>query len=628
MTTTDNARDGATNSSPKSRTPERRSFPDPYDLETPAGAEGWEEMYAYHNRFLQSRRTEDSAKTWFRNSLHYPEVSYPFDQLTIDGAFMGTGVTNTRVFALPPAKGLDVRIINGYTYMSAIPSPDPEEQALRAVEFGKRAGYYFQNWDALYEEWVTRITVAIRAVHDLEVPPLSEFEPIERVLKDRGPSQGNQLLASYHRLLEYGDQIWTLHSEFLNLGYAAYLQFLTLCKEHFPEIDDQTISRMVSGIDVLLFRPDDELRALARKAEQLGVGDIVSSATSEADLNNGLGGTDAGREWLAALEESKDPWFYFSYGSGMYHSHRSWIDDLSLPIQAIGDYIARLRTGDELTRPIERLQAERDELVAHYRSLLDGEDVGAFDEVLGLSRTVFPYVENHNFYVEHWFLTNFWNKAREFSQLLQTWGFWDDVEDIFFLRRAEVEEAIVDLQMAWAAGGTPQGGHYWPGIIARRKEIYSALMEWSPPPALGPVPDEINEPLTIMLWGITPETVERWLAAQNGDSSTNILTGFAGSPGVAEGLARVVLRPDQLDTVQEGEILVAPVTSPSWTPVFGRIRGAVSDIGGIMCHAAIVSREYGLPAVVGTGFGTSTIKTGQLIRVDGNAGTVTILDGN
>jgi pyruvate,water dikinase len=131
-----------------------------------------------------------------------------------------------------------------------------------------------------------------------------------------------------------------------------------------------------------------------------------------------------------------------------------------------------------------------------------------------------------------------------------------------------------------------------------------------------------------MLWGITPETVERWLAAQNGDSSSNTLTGFAGSPGIAEGLARVVLRPDQLDTVQEGEILVAPVTSPSWTPVFGRIRGAVSDIGGIMCHAAIVSREYGLPAVVGTGFGTSSIKTGQLIRVDGNAGTVTILDGN
>ena len=604
----------------------KRSFPDPYEIQTPEGAEGWEEMYAYHNRFLPTRRAEDSAKTWFRNSLHYPEVSYPFDQVTIDGAFTGTGVTNTRVFALPPAKGLDVRVINGYTYMSTIPSPDDEEQARRAEEFGKRAGYYFENWDTLYAEWEGRVTGAIRAVHELEIPPLSEFEDIERVTADRGPSQGNLLLATYHRLLEHGDQIWTLHSEFLNLGYAAYLQFLTLCKEHFPEIDDQTISRMVSGVDVLLFRPDDELRALARKAEELGVGDLVHAANTEEDLLSSLGDSEAGKAWLAALDESKDPWFYFSYGSGMYHSHRSWIDDLQLPIQAIGDYIIRLRGGDDLRRPLDKLQAERDELVVHYRSLLDEEDLPAFDAALGLSRTVFPYVENHNFYVEHWFLTNFWNKAREFSKLLQTWGFWDDVEDIFFLRRAEVEEAIVDLQMAWAAGGKPQGGYHWPEIIKRRKEIYEVLSSWNPPPALGPVPGEVNEPLTIMLWGITPETVERWLTAQEGGSSRTHLTGFAGSPGIAEGRARVVLRPDQLDTVQEGEILVSPVTSPSWTPVFGRIRGAVSDIGGIMCHAAIVSREYGLPAVVGTGFGTSTIKTGQLIRVDGDAGTVTILD--
>jgi len=624
MTTTDSEVNG--NSVPAEKGPQERSFPDPYEIETPEGAEGWEEMYAYHNRFLPTRRAEDSSKTWFRNSLHYPEVSYPFDQVTIDGAFTGTGVTNTRVFALPPAKGLDVRVINGYTYMSTIPSPDDEEQARRAGEFGQRAGYYFENWDTLYAEWEGRVTGAIRSVHELEVPPLSEFEAIERVTADRGPTQGNLLLAAYHRLLEHGDQIWTLHSEFLNLGYAAYLQFLTLCKEHFPEIDDQTISRMVSGVDVLLFRPDDELRALARKAEELGVGDLVHAAATEEDLLAGLGGSEAGKAWLAALDESKDPWFYFSYGSGMYHSHRSWIDDLQLPIQAIGDYIVRLRGGDDLRRPLDKLQAERDELVVHYRSLLDEEDLPAFDAALGLSRTVFPYVENHNFYVEHWFLTNFWNKAREFSRLLQTWGFWDDVEDIFFLRRAEVEEAIVDLQMAWAAGGKPQGGYHWPEIIKRRKEIYTALSNWNPPPALGPVPGEVNEPLTIMLWGITPETVERWLTAQDGGSSRTHLTGFAGSPGIAEGRARVVLRPDQLDTVQEGEILVSPVTSPSWTPVFGRIRGAVSDIGGIMCHAAIVSREYGLPAVVGTGFGTSTIKTGQLIRVDGDAGTVTILD--
>lgn len=602
-----------------------RTFPDPYGIETPEGAEGWEEMYSYHNLFLEARREEDSKKTWFRNSLHFPEVSYPFDHAVIDGSFTGTGVTNTRVFALPPALGLDVRVINGYTYMSALPAPDEETQARRAEEFARRAGHYFQNWDSLYAEWETRVTDAIKSVYEIEVPELSEFEPIERVVEDRGPTQGNLLLSGYHRLLEAGDQIWTLHSEFLNLGYAAYLQFLTLCKEHFPEIDDQTVSRMVSGIDVLLFRPDDELRALARQAEELGVSAAVMASTSEEQLRSNL--TDeAGQTWLDALDRAKNPWFNFSYGSGMYHSHRSWVDDLSMPLQAIGDYIGQLRAGHDLTRPLQRLQVERDQITENYRDLLDSEDLPGFDEALGLARTVFPYVENHNFYVEHWFLTGFWNKAREFSAKFVEWGFWDDVEDLFFLRRAEVEEAVYDLQMAWGAGGVPQGRFHWPAIIARRREIYKALDSWSPPPALGPVPGEVNEPLTIMLWGITPETVDRWLTAQDGGSGSNVLTGFAGSPGVAEGRARVVMRPDELDTVQDGEILVAPVTSPSWTTVFGRIRGAVSDIGGIMCHAAIVSREYELPAVVGVGFGTSNITTGQLIRVDGNAGIVTILD--
>jgi pyruvate,water dikinase len=71
---------------------------------------------------------------------------------------------------------------------------------------------------------------------------------------------------------------------------------------------------------------------------------------------------------------------------------------------------------------------------------------------------------------------------------------------------------------------------------------------------------------------------------------------------------------------------VAPSTSTSWTPVFGTIAAAVLDSGGIMCHAAIVAREYGLPAVVGTGAGTKRIKTGDLIRVDADSGVVTILD--
>jgi pyruvate,water dikinase len=117
--------------------------------------------------------------------------------------------------------------------------------------------------------------------------------------------------------------------------------------------------------------------------------------------------------------------------------------------------------------------------------------------------------------------------------------------------------------------------------------------------------------------------VRDWAADDSGSGAT--LTGFAASPGAAEGPARVILDVARLSELQDGEILVAPVTSPSWTPVFGKIAAAVSDIGGIMSHAAIVSREYGLPAVVGTGDATTRIKTGDRLRVDGDAGTVTIV---
>ena len=84
--------------------------------------------------------------------------------------------------------------------------------------------------------------------------------------------------------------------------------------------------------------------------------------------------------------------------------------------------------------------------------------------------------------------------------------------------------------------------------------------------------------------------------------------------------------PTASPTCSDGEILVAPLTAPWWAPVFGKIAATVTDVGGIMSHAAIVCREYGLPAVTGTAFGTKNIKTGQRVRVDGNAGTVTVID--
>src|SRR5436309_6360773 len=125
--------------------------------------------------------------------------------------------------------------------------------------------------------------------------------------------------------------------------------------------------------------------------------------------------------------------------------------------------------------------------------------------------------------------------------------------------------------MFWssAGAGAPRGPGYWPPIVAKRKAIHEAMRKWSPPPALGQMPEEITEPQTIMLFGITTERVRSWLSSDG--AAAEELTGVAGSPGVAEGLARVILRADQLGELEPGEILVAPSTSTSWTPVFGTI---------------------------------------------------------
>jgi pyruvate,water dikinase len=127
-----------------------------------------------------------------------------------------------------------------------------------------------------------------------------------------------------------------------------------------------------------------------------------------------------------------------------------------------------------------------------------------------------------------------------------------------------------------------------------------------------------------MLWGITRESLDAWLHAESGPQSDE-LRGFAASSGVVEGPACVVKSVEEISRVRQGDILVCQITNPTWAPIFQKIAGAVSDIGGSMSHAAIVAREYGLPAVVGTGTATTRIRSGQRIRVDGGRGVVTIL---
>ena len=110
-------------------------------------------------------------------------------------------------------------------------------------------------------------------------------------------------------------------------------------------------------------------------------------------------------------------------------------------------------------------------------------------------------------------------------------------------------------------------------------------------------------------------------------TTRRIITGIAGSPGVVEGIARVVRTVDEFDEVRDGDILVCQMTNPAWVVLFTKIAGLVTDTGGTTSHPAVLAREFGIPAVIGTSVATQRIATGDRIRVDGTAGRVEILRG-
>jgi pyruvate,water dikinase len=603
-------------------------FPDPLSIPTPEGCEGWEEMYPYYALFSEDRAEYERGKFWFQNRYHLMDPLKPFDLVTPEFAYIAIANRNNRILQLPPATGIDFRIVNGYGYLAGNPIFDEESIHQRAVTFQQRAGHYFENWVDIDKDWMRRTQAEISKLEALEMPKLPDLEDESLVRRHQAHGAGYEMHQFFNRLMESKHLAWHFHMEMILIGFGAYATFFDFCQQAFPEIDKHTIAHMIMGIDTAMNRPDEELKRLAKVAVDLHLDDAFEATGSVEDAEavfERLRDSDAGQTWLEQYEKSKYPWFMMNTGDGMYSHDRTWIDDPRMIINGIQGYIGELRAGKDLTRPQEQQRAESDRIAQEYRALLEtDDDRKAFDDMLGLARTCQVHLEGHKFYIEHWWHGLFYNKVRELGQVFVDHGFLEDREEIFYLHHVEVYQALFDLLLAWAGEWPARGPKYWPPIVQRRREILEKLKEWTPPPALGPVPEVVGDPVLSMLWGIDGDTLREWSAPV--DEDTRQVRGAAASSGVVEGLARVVHGVDQMDTVQEGEILIAPTTNPSWTPVFSRIAACVADGGGMMSHAAIVCREHGLPAIVGAGKATRTVKTGQRVRVDGNTGVLTILE--
>ena len=237
-------------------------------------------------------------------------------------------------------------------------------------------------------------------------------------------------------------------------------------------------------------------------------------------------------------------------GDGLYHYYGSWHDDPQIPYASLVGHVAALKDGKDIERPTEELAKERDRLAEEYGALLPEDARPAFQELLGLSRTVFPYVEEHKFYCDYWFQSRFFNKVREFGALLAKHGFLGEGEDVFQLSRHEAMEALEELSLTWSTGGQALGPHHWPPIVARRKELLDKLDKWTPPPALGADAGGGERPDRGDALGHHARS-----ASSSGRSPTTARASSAARrprPGEIEGPARVVRGLGDLDTVRAG----------------------------------------------------------------------------
>jgi pyruvate,water dikinase len=263
-------------------------------------------------------------------------------------------------------------------------------------------------------------------------------------------------------------------------------------------------------------------------------------------------------------------------------------------------------------------EARRAAVAAARAELRTPAHLARFDAALAYAEQVYPLREDNVLYNVNLIAGLMRGFALEVGRRLVEQGRLVRAEDAVLLTVDELRRALADRTVD-------------PAAIASRVRSELAWVRANPgPPSYGPAPGALPD-----LRGLPPaarrinEAMLWSMAEELSPTARNCEAGIAGlpsSPGLARGPVRVVSSSKDIHRVRMGDVVVCPTTTPSWTIVFQRAAAIVTDGGSALCHAAIVAREHGIPAVVATGNATQRLRDGQRVLVDGNRGTVSLVD--
>jgi pyruvate,water dikinase len=365
---------------------------------------------------------------------------------------------------------------------------------------------------------------------------------------------------------------------------------------------------LLQGLPNMTLQTNSALWELSRRALTVQEVRAILEERAAAEVVPALEGSPAGRAFLAELRAYLRE--YGQRGDKWMIDSPSWYEDPTPVIKNLKDYIAQ--SGDDPAAGMAARAAERERLIADARTRLAGypqEVVGKFEFFLKAAQEANVISEDHGFWIDFRCLHQYRRVLMEFGRRFGEAGALRQAGDVFLLTPAEMRETAVALPHADRKA-----------LVRERQAEMARARAAHPPPALGtpppgPPPDSPMQRAIGKFWGAPPQP----------ETERGVLHGNAGSPGTARGPVRVVRSLGEAGLLQSGDILVAETTAPPWTPLFATAAAVVTDIGGILSHCAVVAREYRIPAVVGTGTATATLQDGQIVEVDGTAGTVRLV---
>jgi phosphohistidine swiveling domain-containing protein len=546
---------------------------------------------------------------WILDDLHCPNPISPmfFDiggwWLTCDHMF--------RRFGTPFASDWIAKRVNGYLYTAAVPA-DPSAYA-EATEYGNRYVPRVPEGN----EYAGKIGAYLGAVlPHYAYNFLDWWREKLRPEMDRnfayldGQDKDSMSLIEHAVLLEDAidihDRHWKIHWMLNFAQFSSTTALNATIEEVKGEADPGLVGRLQSSTED---RNWDAVEDLWKMKEEVKADEDLQrafQADTASEILEALRGTERGQRFISEKLEAHQQEFGYKAIWAHEFAFPTWKENPAPILEAIRGYV---ETDYDYSKAIN---AVKEDLDAAIQELMDdvpeGEGKEKLQNTLDLSLRMNPLTPDHHFYIDQGTNARVRLVLIAIGKKLVEADLLDDAEDVMFLRYNELRVLMFNSEEIDARE-----------IVSDRRDEREDAYEVRPPEWLGTATQQALDFPYNSLWGF-PEKFYREPAETEGE-----VRGLAASAGVTEGTARVVTSLEDSDQVKDGDILVCRMTNPAWVVLFTKISGLVTDAGGTVSHPAVVSREFGIPAVVGASDATERIKTGDRVRVNGATGVVEIL---